>query len=624
MSGGVQKGKKLSNKVLIAVFLFGLILTSVFTAHNYFKSRNNLMHSIDSELTAGAYAVKFAFGESFHNNITPESVSEDQHKNNIRLLNELTQKIDLEYLYSMVLKDGKLYITSSSATDEELKNDDYSKFFDEYPEFSEGIRKAIDTMQPQFEETEDSFGYFRSIIIPFKTSDGQVYIVGADREIDSIKSELNQILLTNSLMGLVVFIITYFLITRFLAVIFYPITRITESAIKISKGDLSADLSVTSNDETKLLSEALTNMVTSLKSSCDELKYEKSHIEEKVKNAIAEIDQREKYLSEKIRLILGEMEKFANGNLTVKLSDEKDEHIGRLYRGFNQTAQNTKEMLVSVLNAVEHTMSNVSQISHSTDEMNSGKHQENHQLEEINKAVQHITHTIKSTTEKAQSASLKTISASENALKGSSVIEETIMGMEKFAVLVNNIAGTVKELGKGTDHISEILQVIDEIADQTNLLALNAAIEAARAGEQGRGFAVVADEVRKLAERTSKATKEIASMLQKIQKDTDDAINIIDSGNSEVEKSRQLSNTAAMSVKSIIDTSKETVKIVDELVSATEEEASAITQIARNISTISQLVTNSNHEALKISESIEDLYQVIQKLHKEVNKFKLN
>ena len=111
---------------------------------------------------------------------------------------------------------------------------------------------------------------------------------------------------------------------------------------------------------------------------------------------------------------------------------------------------------------------------------------------------------------------------------------------------------TVQELGKNSDQIGEIIQVIDDIADQTNLLALNAAIEAARAGEQGRGFAVVADEVRKLAERTTKATKEIAVMIKKIQNDTNGAVLSIMQGTQEVEKGKELANKAGDSLKQII------------------------------------------------------------------------
>ncbi|MBK7091914.1 MAG: hypothetical protein IPH59_09365 [bacterium] len=125
--------------------------------------------------------------------------------------------------------------------------------------------------------------------------------------------------------------------------------------------------------------------------------------------------------------------------------------------------------------------------------------------------------------------------------------------MNKIASVVQDSAATIQALAKSSDQIGEIISVIDDIADQTNLLALNAAIEAARAGEQGRGFAVVADEVRKLAERTTKATKEITDMIKGIQSDTKGAVVSMEQGIHEVEGGRQLADKAGESLNAILD-----------------------------------------------------------------------
>ena len=155
--------------------------------------------------------------------------------------------------------------------------------------------------------------------------------------------------------------------------------------------------------------------------------------------------------------------------------------------------------------------------------------------------------------------------------------------MIKISEVVKQSAETVQALGKSSDQIGEIVQVIDDIADQTNLLALNAAIEAARAGEQGRGFAVVADEVRKLAERTTKATKEIATMIKQIQKDTNDAVESMQQGTAEVEVGKKLAEKAGSSLQEIIHGAEQVVDIVTQVAAASEEQSSAAEQISKNI-----------------------------------------
>ncbi|MDP1994836.1 MAG: methyl-accepting chemotaxis protein, partial [Ignavibacteria bacterium] len=210
------------------------------------------------------------------------------------------------------------------------------------------------------------------------------------------------------------------------------------------------------------------------------------------------------------------------------------------------------------------------------------------------------------------------------AKEGGKVVNETIAGMNRISEVVRKSAETVNELGKGSDQIGEIVQVINDIADQTNLLALNAAIEAARAGEQGRGFAVVADEVRKLAERTTKATKEIAVMIKQIQKDTGGAVESMNKGTEEVEKGKVLADKAGASLKEIIIGVEEVVDMSTQVAAASEEQSSAAEQISKNIEAISSVTHQSAAGVQQIARAAEDLNRLTVNLQELTSGFTID
>jgi len=198
-----------------------------------------------------------------------------------------------------------------------------------------------------------------------------------------------------------------------------------------------------------------------------------------------------------------------------------------------------------------------------------------------------------------------------------------VAGIKRIADVVNQSAGTVRALGKSSDQIGEIIGVIDDIADQTNLLALNAAIEAARAGEQGRGFAVVADEVRKLAERTTRATKEIASMIKTIQSETTLAVQSMEQGTQEVENGFRLADKAAASLQGIVDTSEKVTDMIAQIATASKEQSAASEQISRNVEAISTVTGETAANIQHIARAAEDLNKLTTALQDLVGQFQL-
>ncbi|MDR4461958.1 MAG: methyl-accepting chemotaxis protein [Nitrospirales bacterium] len=206
---------------------------------------------------------------------------------------------------------------------------------------------------------------------------------------------------------------------------------------------------------------------------------------------------------------------------------------------------------------------------------------------------------------------------------GHEEMKQAVGGMQQVSHAVVQAATIVTALGRSSDQIGEIVGVIEDIADQTNLLALNAAIEAARAGEQGRGFAVVADEVRKLAERTTKATKEIGDMIRQIQKDTRSAVSSMDQGTSQVGQGVALANKTGEALANIHSMINATGGMIQQIVNATEEQVTATRQISSDLESMTQTTRQATSGIFQSAQACHDLRQLAGDLHKLVGSFKV-
>jgi len=208
------------------------------------------------------------------------------------------------------------------------------------------------------------------------------------------------------------------------------------------------------------------------------------------------------------------------------------------------------------------------------------------------------------------------------ATEGASVIQATVVGMTRIAERVKSTAIVIENLGSKSDQIGAIVGTIEDIADQTNLLALNAAIEAARAGEQGRGFAVVADEVRALAERTTRATKEIGEMIKSIQKETKIAVESMEAGVSEVARGTEEAARSGEALQGILQQIGEVTQQINQIATAAEEQTATTSDISANIHKITDVFTKTSQTAYDTSNEADALNKLSAELQETVSRFK--
>jgi methyl-accepting chemotaxis protein len=315
---------------------------------------------------------------------------------------------------------------------------------------------------------------------------------------------------------------------------------------------------------------------------------------------------------------------IADKNLAIADTEvTSEDELGQAAAALNAMKNNLRDLVNSIARTAEHVASASEEISSSATQQAQSAETQKGQATQVAVAMQEMSTTVHDVSENSNNASEASRQAAETARQGGMIVEESLAKMQAIAASVSATAQKVEELGKSSDQIGRIIGVIDDIADQTNLLALNAAIEAARAGEQGRGFAVVADEVRKLAERTTSATKEVAQMVQGIQNGTRTAVAAMHDGTKQVEEGVATTSQAGDSLKQIIQMSERVGEMVSHIATAATEQASATEQVNQNVEQITRLVSETAAGAQQSAQACQDLSGLALDLQKMVSSFRL-
>ena len=614
----------IKHKIIVLITLFGVSLIFIYSIITYQSEKNSYLKTIDEKLTAGAQITNEMFGYSYHEKIfRGKTTTEKEDLENVVKLTSISKSIGTQYLYSMILVNDTIHFTLSSATEEELNDGSFSKFNDSYSDASPELYTAFAEQKSFFQEASDQWGTFRSIIVPYKTSGNKIYLIGADIPIDEINTKLAKTIIRNIMIGTIVLLFFIMLTAFLIKKITNPIYFLVEKAKLISEGNIDLRWEVNSNDEIKILSDAIIKMMDNLSESRHKLENEKDSVEQKVIDAVCEIESKENYLKKSVESIMKEMEKFANGDLTVSLKIKNDDHISKLYSSFNSTVVKIRNLILSITEAVHSTASASNQILAATEKIANDAKGQTVQTTEVSNIIDEMTSKVNTMHQNSFHAMEVSQSSGTIAQEGEKIVKLTIKGMDVISEIVKSSSDKVVNLGKTSEKIGSIVQVINDIANQTNLLALNAAIEAARAGEHGRGFAVVADEVKKLAEKTTSATKEISQIVTQIQSETKSAVEAIELGKIEAENSKSNSDQAEKSLKRIISSTENVVSIISQVAKESKEQSQVSELVRENVEMIKNVANESHDNLNEITAAAESLNLLTKTLSLLVSEFHL-
>jgi len=317
------------------------------------------------------------------------------------------------------------------------------------------------------------------------------------------------------------------------------------------------------------------------------------------------------------------LEKLDQGDLTKLVDYKSCDEIGEMADVLNRSIVSQRQLICSVASTVDQVAAAGEEMSSITIETSQTVEEQRSQTEQVATAMNEMTATVQEVALNITNTASAANEANEQTIEGSHVVQKTIDEINNLAKQVEESAQTINEVEKHSEAINSVLDVIKGVAEQTNLLALNAAIEAARAGEQGRGFAVVADEVRTLAGRTQESTEEINEMIEKLQSGSRMAVEVMERSREQSKLAVEYASKSGMALEIISKAVGEINQMSTQIASAAEEQGTVSEEINRNIFLINEISKQTTEGARETSTASQSLARMASDLQGQIGCFKI-
>ncbi|MDI1307969.1 MAG: methyl-accepting chemotaxis protein [Methylotenera sp.] len=320
--------------------------------------------------------------------------------------------------------------------------------------------------------------------------------------------------------------------------------------------------------------------------------------------------------------LLDEMGDLADGDLTVK-AQVRDSITGAIADSINYTIDSLRDLVTEINRATEQVTSATSVAQDTSSQLLTAAETQSDQIMQTTDAVTDMTRSILQVSSNAAQASQVAQRSLEAASQGSQAVQNTISGMNEIRTQIQETSKRIKRLGESSQEISEIVELITDITEQTNILALNAAIQAASAGEAGRGFTVVAEEVQRLAERSSEATKQISAIVKTIQTDTHGAVVAMEKSTEGVVEGARVADAAGQALTEIETVTNNLARLIQSISTATNAQTESATMVANNMQLIQEITTQTTEGTQLTADSVGQLTSLAEELRSSVAGFKL-